>query len=88
MAPIDRFRTTSPENQTFRRSFLMEASEQDAPEVAKAICVTTPGRLRFIPADNADDEIVTLTLTATKLIPIQVRRVVGGTTATVWGMVD
>lgn len=86
MAAIDPW-NKSPNMSTFgRRGAEVEPSDTaDLTNVAKAITVLTAGTLAFIPADNANDEIITYDeVTVGFIPPYLVRRVMEtGTTATV-----
>lgn len=58
-------------------------ANSDLTDWPKALYIWAAGTIVFIPAGNSDSEILTKTVVAGQIIPIETRQVRTGTTATV-----
>lgn len=77
---IDPWKNASGDAQSFgRRGYVVTPGASDLATVSKGLFVIADGDVTFIPADNADDETLTVSVVAGAVVPYLVRRVTAAT---------
>lgn len=66
------------------RNVTPSGSDVDMDPIPKTILCTTDGTLAYVPVDNADGEVVSLSVSAGYVAVHRPRRIKAATTCTVW----